>query len=304
MAKKIPIDVKRKWLEKYETGTPVIAIATKNKSDTRTVQKALDDARRERDARYARSELMKEALRNHQDTLKIELDNIVKNLEVPRIDFAPLSWYQGDKSIFSIDNTDISAYTVGVAKGAGKPRETITTPIELLRQHLKNDKVWKLLGQCDKAYAAHIADRASYQRKIKYLLEYKTGFKLADRDIKPQRFLYSYIIGPSIYESSIGVVFEGRNNREFEDDVRTDTQTGTVKYRNSIMAEVPGNEEKCRQGILGAFEELLKLPELKNVQDSYKLLKEISGKSRQVAEEISLLGFIPGSCRVCQRLGM
>ena len=97
----------------------------------------LADGRR---ARYARSELMKEALRNHQDTLKIELDNIVKNLEVPGIDFAPLSWYQGDKSIFSpVDNTDISVYTVGVAKGAGKPRETITTPIELLRQHLKND---------------------------------------------------------------------------------------------------------------------------------------------------------------------
>ena len=53
MTKKVSIAEKRKWLEEYESGKPVIGIANQNQCGTRAVQNALEDARRERDARNA-----------------------------------------------------------------------------------------------------------------------------------------------------------------------------------------------------------------------------------------------------------
>ncbi len=305
MAKKISIEMKRRWLEKYEKGVTVQSLAKGNNCDTRTVQKALNDARRERDARYARSELMKEALHNHQDMLKNELNNILKSLEIPRVDYVPLSWSQGDNSIFSppIENSG-SKYILGIARFPGKPREAITSVTELLRQHLKNEKAWKLLTQCDKTHAEHLADREAFQRQVKYTLETITGHDFSDKDIKPERFLYSYVIGPSVYSSILGVFLEGRSKDQFESDIKIDIKSGSVKYQGSTMAEVRGNEEKCRKNIIIGLEELLESEELKKVQTSSALLKQIYNKSKQLVDEVLMLGYIPGSCRVCQRLGM
>jgi hypothetical protein len=306
MAKKISIAEKRKWLEEYESGKPVIGIATQNQRETRTVQKALDDARRERDVRYARSELMKEALRSHQDSIRDELTRIINKLEPPGSDFTPLSWYEGDTSIFTpVEKVDILAYTAGVAKHVGRPSAANTTSVTyLLRQHLGNDRLWRLLALWDKAYASHIDARASLQRKTVLLLEQKTGYRMVDKTNIPRPFLYSYTAGAVVYGVVVGVALGTCDKSELEDDLVSDTRDGTVKYRNSIMAEDPGNEEKCRQNILDAFKDLIKSPDFERFKNSYNFLDECATKAKQSADEIKLLGYLPGNCRVCRRLGM
>lgn len=292
MARKIPIIEKRRWLEEYEAGKSEYAIALGNKRDTRTIKKALEDARRERDARLARSELMKDALRNHQDTLKEELNEVIKNLETPRGDFAPLSWHKGDTSVF-----------LATAKGAGRPSEASTTVIDLLRQHLKNDKLWKFLKQWEKAHTSHIAARAALQRKVVSLLEQKTGYKLVEREI-PSPFLYSYTAGPLVYEAALSSALDPQPTSYLEKGIVIDTKAGWVKYHNSILAEAPGDEENSRNNILAAYTELLTTTEFEQVKNSYKNLTESAPKVRQAADEIAFLGYIPGQCRVCRRLGM
>jgi hypothetical protein len=83
-----------------------------------------------------------------------------------------------------------------------------------------------------------------------------------------------------------------------------DTQAGAVKYHNSILAEALGNEEKCRYNILLAYKELLKSPEFEQIISSYRQLNEWSIKAKLAADEIVLLGYIPGQCHVCKCLGM
>ncbi len=77
MPKKISIQEKRDWLVEYENGKPIKDIAGDAKRDTRTINGALDDARRDRDARFARAELMKDALYKHQDLLRDGLKTII-----------------------------------------------------------------------------------------------------------------------------------------------------------------------------------------------------------------------------------
>jgi hypothetical protein len=305
MAKKISIEKKRNWLEVFENGETVISLANSNNCDSRTVQRALDDARRERDARYARSELMKEALRNHQEKLKEELNNVLSNLAVPNVDFVPLSWSQDEKSIFSpFDDKASFKYLIGAARRAGKPRETITTYMDTLRQHLRNENVWKSLELCDKAHAQHMADREVFQRKVKQVLENTTGLAFSDKDIKPKRFLYSYIAGWLTYRFALGDLLEGRNIDDFKRDIKIETKDGTVKYQNSTMAEASGHEVKCRRDIIKAIDQLLESSEIKRVQASSLSYRQIYSKLGQKVNEILMLGYIPGNCHVCERLGM
>jgi len=65
-----------------------------------------------------------------------------------------------------------------------------------------------------------------------------------------------------------------------------------------------GKEEECSQNILAAFKELLNSLEIHKVINSYKYLNEWADKAKQAADEIVLLGYLPGNCRICQRLGM
>lgn len=306
MPEKISIIEKREWLEDYESGKSELDIARSKNRDTRTVKKALDDARRDRDARYARSELMKDALRSHQDALEKELIGLIRSLESHRNDFAPLSWNQGVKSIFTWDGRveDLGYITGFSSRRRGGNIKAVPTSIDLLRQHLKGDKVRNTLIQWEKAYLSHIAARVSLQRKVMAILRDKTGYELFDKPSEPPPYLFSYTAGSILYQDIVGLAVGLHTKSDLEKDIIADNQDGTVKYHGSILARAPGKERSCRDNILEAYRELLKSAEYRLAGNSYQELDKLAVKAMQAIEEIVLLGYIPGQCRVCQRLGM
>ena len=93
-------------------------------------------------------------------------------------------------------------------------------------------------------------------------------------------------------------------NDDWQEEIVADTDSGYVKYRNSILAEVPGKEKECRKNLIEAFQEISLSKEVSQVVKSYRELEEINHKARQAVEEIRILGFIPGLCKVCRRIGM
>lgn len=306
MPKKPSIIDKRNWLEKYEGGKSEAAIASESKRDVRTIKNGIEEARRAIDIRLARAELLKDALRKHQDSLEGELRKILKDLDLPHTDFAPLSWYRGNGSIFtateSIEKEEERYQSFKVGR---KSATKTTTVLDLLRQHLKNDKLWKWLAQWEKRLASHLADREALQRKAVAILEEKTGYKVGDyRDKVTLPFLCSYTAGHLLYKSALDSAFGTLRNDNMEDDMIADTQRGAVTYHNSILAEAPDHEEVTRSNILAAYRELLSSYELMHVINTFGILKESVTRVRQAVEEILLLGFIPGQCDVCRRLGL
>ncbi len=306
MPKKVSIIDKRNWLEKYEGGKSEAAIASESKHDIRTIKNGIEEARREVDIRLARAEMLKEALHKHQDSLEGELRKILKDLEIPHSDFAPLSWYRGNDSIFVTNEfTAQKSESARFAKVGRKPAHEATTVLDLLRQHLKNDKLWKWLAQWEKRLASHLADREALQRKVVAVLEEKTGYKVIDdRDVVASPFLFSYTTGHLLYKSAMDSAFSSGHSGKMEDNMIADTQRGAVTYHNSILAEAPDHEEVTRSNILAAYRELLSSYELMNVINTFVILKESVTRVRQAMEEILLLGFIPGQCNICKRLGL
>ncbi len=305
MPKKISIQQKRDWLVEYENGKSKKDIAGEAKRDTRTINEALEDARRDRDARFARAELMKDALYKHQDLLRDGLKTIIRNLELPTNDYAPLSWHEGEKSIFKITwNLKELTGVHGISSKKGRPWASSVLTDDLLRQHFRNDKTWKLLVQWEKAYLEHINDRLTLQGQLVFLVEQKTGYHLVDREKDESSYVYSYTTGPILYEAALESALKMGSKYNLEADVKADLNSGEVRYRHSSLAKAPGDEESCRDNILAAYNELLQSSAIDHVVKSYNSLLEYSTKARKAIDEINLLGYIPGSCNVCRRLGM
>ncbi len=296
---------KGKWLDLYESGKTEIWIARERaKCDPRTVKRGIEEARRKQDARVARAELIKEALRKHQDSLLEELDKILSALTVPAENFAVLSWHHNDESIFTKpEAASNEQQTSDVSESRRASRREGGTVRELLKQHLKNDRLWKVLAQWEKAYAAHLAERKEFQLKMVTLLEDKTGCKLVDNDV-PKPFLYSYTAGDLFFKAALQHAFGIHGGINLESDMVADTARGDIRYHGSILAEAPGNVERIKVKLLDALQELKASADVIPVVDTYEALKEITTRVGQVVEQIKLLGLIPGQCEICRRLGM
>ncbi len=298
MPRKFSETYKRKWLELSESGRTEKSIARDAKCDVRTVKRGIEEARRKQYARVAGVELVKEALRKHQDSLLEGLEGILSSLTIPQRGTAVLSWHQNrDYSIFSPPET-----TSETVDGDRSQYQGITL-LQLLKEHLKNDRLWKALEQREKAYAAHRAARIALQLKTVSVLEQKTGYKLVDRQTT-QPFLYSYTTGDMFFTEVLEDAFAVSKSTDLENDMIADTQSGWVVRHGSIMAEAPGNEEMTKHNLIDALRELKSSPEVTPVVDTYKTLEEITKRARQIIEQIKLLGLIPGQCQICRRLGI
>jgi len=175
--------------------------------------------------------------------------------------------------------------------------------LDMLRQHLRNDKLWKILAQREKAYASHRLERMALQREVVRLLQEQTEYKVVDRNDIPTPFLYSYTAGYLFFRMIIRYAF-GDTNEDWQGDLIADTTAGNVRYQGQILAEVPGKEKRCRQNLLNAFQKMKLLPQVITVADTYRQLDEATLRVKQAAEELLALGLIPGQCKVCRRLGI
>jgi len=302
MPKKFSIVVKRKWLEKYEGGKAEATIASESKCDVRTVKNGLEEARRERDAQLARSELLKQALVGHQDTLKSALEGTILSLTVPAKDWAVLSWNRNGESIFNKSDDKMEDSLLEAGKAIEEPSTQADLVQDMLREHLRNDNLWKILSRREKAFSTHRSQRIVLQRTVVSILKEETGYEMVDRSILGP-FVYSHTAGDLFFRMTLRWAF-GNKNTDWQDEVIADTDTGAVKYHFSILAEARGAEEECRKKLLQAFDRMKILPEATQIVDSYKKLEQETLKARRTAEEILVLGLIPGRCRVCRRLGI
>ena len=245
-------------------------------------------------------ELVKDALRKHQDSLLEEIDQIMFSLVIPEKDFAVLSWHRGENSIFSDTDEQIK---LRIGEDSAMRR--------LLKEHLKNDKLWRALAQWEKASVNHLAARIAFQRRTVTLLQEKTSYKLIDGDGTPP-FVCSYTAGPLFYSAAIDMAFATPEERAQESAIKNmetaisvNTDNGDVSFENRlILAVAPGSEERTKQDLIDAFRILTESHEVKSVVESYRVLEQITTKTKQVVEYIRLLGLVPGQCEICRRLGM
>lgn len=306
MPRKIPLMRMRLWLEEYEKGRPEASIAKDAHCDVRTIKRGIELARREREVGIARAELLKEALRKHNYSLIGKLDEILSQIGVPPVDSIVLPW-SGRKKIETM--AVVGEWGIEVSEDVSHDARFAaedSAEWELLREHLKRDPLWKLLSGWQRAYTAHRNAKIGFQAKALDLLEENTGYRVVDdKDAVNPPFIYIYNAPDLLFKEAIRRVLGIDDGTKLENRIVVDSATGDVRYdRAAILAVAPGEEEDCKKNMLAALNELEKSSEAARVASTYRVLKESTDKARKAVEDISLLGLVPGQCRICRRLGM
>ena len=287
MPKKISINQMREWLKLYDGGRSEADIAKDAHRDVRTVKRGVEQARRELNAQTARADLLKEALRNHHNALLNTLKELKDDIRIPPLD---------------IDMPCAEDVGLETELTATWPEEKRTL-LELLREHLMRDPLWDALDRWKKSLAVHLRDRMALKRKAATLLQEKTGLKLSDKPIEGP-FLYSYTALNLVYEETLRRALGISRMKDPEKDINV-SPDGQVRYgAGNVLAEAPPRKEECRRGIIEAFSELGASPESGRAAATYREAETHAARARQLVEEISLLGLMPGTCRICRRLGM
>ncbi len=304
MPKKFSILKKREWLQNYEGGKSEASIASDNRCDIRTVKKGIEEVRRERDAYLARADLIKESLRNHNQRLLGLIRELVPAL-IPLPSNQVIPWSENP-------NTDLVTFTGGVARYEAYPQPkvlSITLDVETkveweyVQEHLKRDHFGVMLGRWKKTLVSHFEARMAIKRKLVELLKEKTGYQLRRRPVDV----------PCLYASSVGILLqptiewllETTVTREPAENIDIDPESDEVRYNyGTAVAYAPGATQRCRDNIINALNELETSPEAKSVVITYRPNADSATKARRSAEEIDMMGLIPGQCRICQRLGI
>jgi hypothetical protein len=305
MPKKFSLTDKKGWLDDYEAGKPEASIARDYRCDLRTVTRGIEEARRQRDAEVARIDLLKQAVLKHQERLLKKLGEILSALTIPTHDWAVLAWGGDGQSVPRERNLHIVDLVEDEKADDLETSDVQADMVEdMLKQHLSGDKLWKALSRREKAYSVHRQARISFQYKVVDLLEGETGYKLEAQGGVPPPFLYSYTAGDLLYRMTLQGAFGDRTDDAWQDEIIADTKAGCVRYRNMILAEVPGKAEECRKNLLEAFRKMESVPEVTRILITCRELQESTFKARQAAEEIRILDLVPGRCKICRRLGM
>ena len=303
MSRKISMVEKRVWLKEYDEGKSQIVIATKHKRDVRTIKKGIEDARRERDITFARADLLKEALRKHNADLMSLLEQLTIVLQ-PLPASQAIPWQKFDEGSLTFPGGKAQCEI-----GPDARVWNVTLDIEpetrwqLLLEHLKHDPLPKALNAWKKTLSSHIEARMNLKRELVELLKSTTGYQLENEPVGDRcilasavdhLFFYSFINLPHLVDIDSLV-----NN------IVADSDTGQVKYgEGTTLAVARGEEEYCKNNIIGALKELRKTKATGTLISTCEIHRISTDKAGKAVEEICMMGLVPGQCRICRRLGM
>ena len=224
------------------------------------------------------------------------LDNILKALQLPPLALQPELPILLPEATVTPDETKTM---VLVLNAENRPEW------ELLEEHLgKRDPMWAALEKWKKAMLAHLQARMALRSETESLLKSKTGYRLVEEATAPP-FLYSDTVVPLLYREALNIAFETASETSLEKRIKVDKGSGEVRYdAGTILAKAPGAEEKCESNIVAAFGELTESAGLKRTVESYHEIEKPMAALKRAAEEIDLMGIVPGRCRICRRIGI
>lgn len=303
MAKKIPMVTKRLWLKSYEKGITQEAIAKKNKRDVRTIKKAIEDARRDRDTHQVYAEMLKGALHGHQQDLMILLEQL-KELLKPFSSFKKIPYKLSEFEYFNINGGKVRYETLPRMKVLDIKLDVQEQPLwPLLKEHLKQDPFKKSFDNWERILESLLDELMNLKQTMVKLLKEKTSYKVKDANTNGSFILDSGVDHLFDYYCTHALSLPGL--REMLDNIHADPKTGQVKYgEGTTLAHCRGKEEQCKNNIITALEQLLITEETKAYFITRQSHKKSIEKVKRDVDEIIMTRLVPGQCRVCRRLGL
>ncbi len=299
--KKVSIDERRDWLRRFEIGQTIEQISKAAGRDTRTVKRFLVQARKEADLHIARQSLLMKALDKHNDAMLSVVRNIIQALEVPG---AQLELRRDERDQW----LDVP---LTVSKGVQTPNGTKvilhgedSVIWRLLAEHLGTDSPMDRIFNWKRAKGAYLDTSKAFKISILDTMKMRTELGVIeeprDKPTKPILFTATEDILFPVFIHRMMVIRDGTDP---EHNVQRNSEGylslhGTGTHLAWLSQEGSPTEDHIKQ----ALHDLEQSREFEQWKESYLNLIQIANKLRDEFEEIELLGYIAGRCRVCERL--
>ena len=304
MPKKYKPEQKRQWLQYREQDKSDKWIANYVKCDVRTVVKGIDEAIREREAGAARIQLMKDKIGEHQTALVVVLDGIVSMLELPPYNLEIRKEPNGHVAPIPLSGALVKPSEENELVLVIHEEDSLKW--ELLKEHLKGDKLWRMINRWRGLFLEHVKARVALVGAVQRLLEKETGLKLikSANEVPKKGGLFPVAV-KVFYELAICQALGVKNETNLEERL-IGTPDGYIRNGpgGTGYACAPGFQDECKEKFLVALNKLHDSQEKKQVISSYIEAGKITEETKRVAEEISLMRWLPRRCRVCKRMGV
>ena len=302
MPKKISNTEMEQWLSDYEKGKPVHEIAREAHKDVRTVSKRIDQARKERENRVVRRELMKEAFLSHNRELSQFIAGIKGALVVPGYDLY----------IPDYENRLKSGIQLSGAIGVFDSKQSLVIRFNaeddlrwgLLIEHLRDDPVMVSIPDWKRTMAIHLNARVAFKEKVRESLELKTGLQVVNKsgdELKEPGI--SFFTVDLYYEVVVKPALDVPDSTNLAGNI-LNMPDGYILHgkAGSKLAFAPENGPAVCEGMKIALGDLYQCDEIKKVRSTFAAVTEQTKFLTEGFEELAMIGLLPGTCRVCRRI--
>lgn len=114
--------------------------------------------------------------------------------------------------------------------------------------------------------------------------------------------LYIYTVGPLFYRGALLSASSTKKATDAEREIITNAENNAVTYLRNILIEAPTNPEEARAALLKAHQLVIGLDEVQKVRGTQEMLKRVTDKTRSAIDDILLIDYIAGECKVCRRM--
>jgi hypothetical protein len=267
----VKLEQQRDWLKRYEEeGESPPQIAAKDKYDVRTVRKQIDIAKQEREAREARSIVLRDALENHYDDLRKFAEKL--NSEITGLGNVP---YSPDDDLIEV----------------------------ALRQHLPRSPIWVYLAKWRNLHQRAIEEKEKMELVIDKMVK-------TNQNLNPliNAGLEEVVPGViAVLNATVKQWYDGNTNYTLKNSLVVEPAgEGFVRARFGF-SQVGKMENGISQSYLKMIHDGIEdlesrirdSEEYRNLEKTAIEIKRLGGKLREELAVVRLRRIVPGRCKYC-----
>ena len=295
----------RRWAELAAQGMTIAEIRrahherTGKRPDPRTIERALVKTQAEIAERTANAAELQRGMRVHGEQLVVGLDPIVKAIK------STTSGHLNPHAMYAIDSNRLSmgGVTADTSGDSWKIQITGEDSIELrlLKEHLPNDKAWKMLEEFSTSIANWVTTRVNFAVEIKRELNKVPGkLGISSTDVKEPFELAGLA---KIDMTAATARIEGSSGvDDLLDTLVDDSGSGGVSLDSTNLTplQVP-DIDKLRTVISDGVDAVTKSSIGRDVLTSWTAFDRLRANLLDELAMLRMTTYLPGTCKSCKR---
>lgn len=298
-------DERRRWLEQYEGGKSLSAVAKETGRNIRTITTHVQRASEERERAMARTDLYRQAVTKHNGDLLMALAGVRESLVVPHPELLTvLAHFPWNKTAML---PAVLAFRDGDLRVVVVPGdEDHVRLLELAREHLRGDKeLWRGLDEWQGVLKEYADMCFELGRRVGTEASEKLSVELTSRERGATG------VEEGLHEGFVSwpcrLCIEATPGKVTGDQIdKLQVSDSQLRYGGDVIATLasPENLSAARKYFRELVTTLPQDQSVKRISEQKKRLDTDARRLKRLIGDVLLIGLVSGRCSVCRRVGL